>query len=217
MDVNNNDVRSSRRYVIVCVLFILSAVYINFHQNISVPVNKPFSSFPTQYLNWKMSDESFMSDQVLSILRPTDYLLRSYINSTGERVTMYVGYHDGSKDSGGIHSPKHCLPGSGWYELSSQKTRLGLFPESINVVQSVYQKAEDREMFLYWFNVKGKALDNEYSLKLYEIINSALYRRKDAAFIRISVPFDYDEAVATNAGKAFIRDFYPVILSYLPR
>lgn len=206
----------NKRYLIVSVLLILTASYIYLHKDITVPVNKPFSTFPAKLGDWSMSGESFMTENVLAVLKPTDYLSRSYVSSKGERVTIYLGYHGGGKDGGEIHSPKHCLPGSGWHEVYSKKTPLQAPGGSINMVKSLYQKAESRELFLYWFQVKGDTLDNEYSLKLAEIINSAVYRRRDATFVRISVPFTDDESAAIRVGEAFVRDFYPIISAYLP-
>ena len=182
-----------------------------------MPVNKPFSTFPALNGDWKMTSESFMPENVLDNLKPTDYLSRVYQNSSGERVTLYIGFHGGGKDAGEIHSPKHCLPGSGWHELYSRKLKVNTSSGSVNLVKSLYQKSDNRELFLYWFQVKGDTLDNEYSLKLAEIKNSAFYRRKDAAFVRISVPFVNDEAGAMHIGEAFVRDFFPLIDSYLPR
>ena len=72
-------------------------------------------------------------------------------------------------------------------------------------------------MFFYFYQVKVKSLTNEYLLKAYEIINSVLYRRKDAAFIRISVPVTTDEESASQAGMKFLKDFYPIIQEFLPR
>ncbi len=207
----------NKRYYILYALFILTALYIYLHKDISVPVNKPFSAFPVSLGDWRMSGESFMTEDVLAVLKPTDYLSRTYESSKGARVTLYLGYHGGGKDGGEIHSPKHCLPGSGWNENQSRKASMDTPSGSINFVNSLYQKAENKELFLYWFQVKGKTVDNEYSLKLAEILNSMLYRRRDAAFIRISVPFSDNEQKAQAAGEQFIRDFYPVITSFLPK
>jgi EpsI family protein len=163
-----------------------------------------------------MSGESFMSDAVLANLKPTDYLSRSYINSVGDRVTLYVGYHGGGKDGGEIHSPKHCLPGSGWFEVKSEKRVIAAAGDNLNSVWTVYQKGDRKELFIYWFQVMGKTLDDEYSLKASEIINSALYRRRDAAFVRISVPFEMDESSASSKGEVFVREIYPQLKNYLP-
>jgi EpsI family protein len=198
------------------MLLLLTSSYIYIHKDIEIAVNKPFSTFPGQIGDWRMIGETFMSDPVLEKLKPTDYLFRSYQAKSGERVTLYIGFHGGGKDTGEIHSPKHCLPGSGWYEVYSRKTSLPNVTGTINLVESLYQKGENRELFLYWFQVKGVSLNNEYSLKLAEIKNSALYRRRDAAFIRISVPFTHDEAGAMKVGASFIKDLSPVINAYLP-
>jgi len=216
MKANDNLSYVYKRYFIVYVLFTLTSLYIYLHKDMTVPVNKPFSTFPVQVGEWKMSGESFMSDNVLSVLKPTDYLSRTYVNSLGERVTLYLGYHGGGKGQGGIHSPKHCLPGSGWYESYSKKSRMDTPSGHINMVKALYQKGESRELFLYWFQVRGKTLDNEYSLKLSEILNSAIFRRKDATFVRLSVPLAFDEQRTQTVGEQFIRAFYPVISSYLP-
>lgn len=205
------------RIAVVCVLVILAAVYLYLHEDISVPVNKPFSTFPVKHGEWTMTGESFMTDPVLEKLRPTDYLLRAYQNERGERVTVYIGFHGGGKEGGEIHSPKHCLPGSGWFEVYSRKSTVDTSMGAINLVKALYRKGESKQLFIYWFQVRGDTIDNEYSLKLAEIANSAIHRRRDAAFIRISVPFVNDESVAMQVGSRFISDFYPLLHSYLPK
>jgi EpsI family protein len=81
----------------------------------------------------------------------------------------------------------------------------------------VYQKGDSKELFLYWFQVRERSISDEYSLKLAEIINSALYSRRDASFIRVSVPVDSDIDQAIANGERFIRDFEPQFRVFLPR
>ncbi len=206
----------NQRLIVVSLLLLLVASYLYLHRDMAVAMNRPFSTFPAQLGTWRMSGESFMTETVLDKLRPTDYLSRNYVNQDGKRVTLYIGYHGGGEQSGEIHSPKHCLPGSGWHEIYSGKHRLESDGKAFNMVKSVYQKDDSKELFLYWFQVKGKTLNNEYSLKLAEIVNSLLYKRRDAAFIRISVPFEGDEKEAARLGEAFAKDVCPVIKEYLP-
>ena len=157
-----------------------------------------------------------MSDNVLKVLKASDTLTRRYVTAEGKNVDLYIGYHGGGKDSGEIHSPKHCLPGSGWYEISTRKTEMDLAGEKINLVHAIYQKGENREMFIYWFQARKKTINDEYSLKIAEITNSVLYRRRDASFIRVSVQFETSEHDAMALGERFVRDFYPVIQGFLP-
>ena len=203
-------------FVTVLIMFTAIGLYINLHQDLHVPIKKSFELFPATISGWRMVGESYLSANVQKVLKATDILLRQYANSDGKRVNLYIGYHGGGKGSGGIHSPKHCLPGSGWYEVSTRKTELVLAGKKINIVQAIYQKGSDKEVFLYWFQARNKIINDEYSLKLAEITNSVLYRRRDTAFIRISVPFETDQQAAIAIGERFLRDVFPTIQSFLP-
>lgn len=207
----------NRRFVTLIILMVVTGVYINVHSDFKVPLNRPFSAFPAAHAGWRMTGESFFSAGVLDVLKPTDYLYRQYVDEAGRRVVLYVGYHSGGKGSGAIHSPKHCLPGSGWFEASSEKGSVEVGDGDINVIRAVYQKGDARELFVYWFQVRDRTLSNEYSLKLAEITGSFFHRRRDTAFVRISVPYREDGGQAVETAERFIRDFYPVITEYLPR
>ncbi|MFO7983187.1 MAG: EpsI family protein [Desulfuromonadales bacterium] len=208
--------KTSFRHIIVYLLLGLTALFIYTHETVAVPVNKPLEDIPSQFGEWTMENQTYFNAQMLAVLRPTDYLYRIYRDSEGNMVTLYLGYHAGGPESGAIHSPKHCLPGSGWFELSETKRSIPVENGEIPVVQAVYQNDDQKEMFLYYFQVKGRVLTNEYSLKLAEVTNSILYNRRDSAFIRISVPFTEDQSKAERVGKRFASSIYPHITSVLP-
>lgn len=205
------------RFFIVFILLISAGFYINFHSDISIPTNRPFREFPAFHNEWRMVSKAIFSDDVLAKLRPTDYLSRKYMGSGRIPVYIYIGYHNGGSDSGEIHSPKNCLPGSGWFKLKEDKVSIDVGLKKLNIINALYQKGEEKELFFYWFFVRGKSLTNEYSLKFAEITNSIVYSRKDAAFVRISIPFESNEKEAFLIGTEFIRDFYPVIAEFLPQ
>jgi len=204
------------RFLIVCLLLILAGLYINLHSDIEVSLNKSFKGFPMEHKGWHMISESQFSDDVLNVLRPTDYMLREYVGTEDVPVVLYIGYHGGGKDSGPIHSPRNCLPGSGWYLVSEEKMTVQSGLKEIALVKAVYQKGAYKEIFFYWFDVKGQSLSNEFALKFAKIKNSVFYRRRDAAFIRVSVDVESDEEMSFLVGEKFIKDFYPVILEFLP-
>lgn len=205
------------RFIVVYILLAAAALVISFHRDSVVPTNRPFSEFPQQVLSWQMSNRTEFSANILSVLKPTDYLYNQYKDTGGKSVSLYVGYHGGGKGGGEIHSPKHCLPGSGWYEVSTRSGVLATPGGPINLVRAVYQKGDSKELFLYWFQVRDRSVSNEYFLKLAQIANSALHRRRDATFIRVSVPVDSDLEQATARGEQFIRDFEPLFREFLPR
>lgn len=204
------------RFIVVYALLLAATLYLHTHEEFAVPTGRPLSEIPLHQGDWTMTGETRFSEQVLAVLNPSDYLYRVYRDAEGRRVTFYLGYHNGGKDTGPIHSPKHCLPGGGWFELSERKMALPIGEKGVRLVRSVYQNGGAKEMFLYWFHVKGKTLNNEYSLKLAEVANSILHSRRDSAFIRISIPFEEDEEGAFEAGRRFIEEFYPQIQAVLP-
>ncbi len=203
-------------FLIVYLLLILAGLYMNLHSDIKVPLNRSLKEFPMEYKGWHMISESLFSDDVLDVLRPTDYMLRKYVGTDGVPVSLYIGYHGGGKDSGGIHSPKNCLPGSGWYLVSEERITVRSGLKAIDLEKAVYQKGAYKELFLYWYDVKGQSITNEFALKFAEIKNSMIYRRRDSAFIRISVDIESDEDISFLVCEKFIKDFYPVIEEFLP-
>ena len=204
------------RFYIVFLLLILAGLFINMHSDIKVPLNRSFKKFPMENKGWHMVSESKFSEDVMEVLRPTDYLLRKYIGSADVPVSLYIGYHGGGKDSGPVHSPKNCLPGSGWYLLSDETMTVRSGPKEIDLVKAVYQKGIDKELFLYWYEAGGKSVSNEFDLKFAEIKNSIFHRRRDSAFLRVSVDVESDEEMSFLVGEKFIKDFYPVIMEFLP-
>ncbi|MEA3333065.1 MAG: EpsI family protein [Pseudomonadota bacterium] len=204
------------RFFIVYVLLFGAIFFVYFHEDVLVPVNRPLVDIPTRLRNWRMLSQARFDENILAVLKSTDYLSRVYIDEERNRVSLYLGYHGGGPESGPIHSPKHCLPGSGWQLFSTKEKELSLEGGQVSMVQAVYQNGDARELFLYWFQVRGESITNEYILKFTEIKNSILYNRRDSAFIRLSVPFEGDPGAVVALGERFLKDFYPEISAVLP-
>jgi EpsI family protein len=205
------------RFLAVSVLFALAGCYQLFHADLQVPLNRSFSSFPLVVGEWQMTTQDTFSSQILEVLKPTDYLSRTYTDRNGIRVQLYVGYHGGGKESGEIHSPRHCLPGSGWQELASTRIDIDSQGGKVSLVKAVYSQGDRKEHFFYWFQVRDRTIDDEYSLKLAGISNSVLYRRRDASFIRIKISEEAGIQDPAAVGLRFVKDFYPVIREFLPK
>lgn len=204
------------RFIAVALLIALTWLYLFFHTRQAIPVGRSLAEFPVSYHGWSMISQEHFGTDLLQVLKPSDYLARQYAAVDGRQVGLYIGYHNGSRDSGEIHSPKNCLPGSGWQKVTTTRTVLDGSPDAIHLTRAVYQKGDNKELFLYWFQVRNKSISDEYALKLSGITSAILYGRKDASFIRISVPFVVDEHEAAATGISFIRDTYPLIRAFLP-
>jgi len=207
----------SWRFIIVYLLLAAAGAYVTFHKDIMVPTNTPLREFPTVNGEWRQSSRGEFSDEILQVLKPTDYLSAQYVNPRGDKVNLYIGYHGGGKGGGEIHSPKHCLPGGGWYKISEEIVPITIGGTPRSVVQAVYQKGGEKELFVYWFRAKGdETITSEIGLKLAQIRSSVVSRRRDATFIRISAPLGTDEPGKQAAVVKFIQDFYPLFEKFLP-
>jgi EpsI family protein len=208
----------NRKFVLVFALLLAAGAYIQLVEPRAVLLDRPLSEFPARVGQWRMVREDIFSPEIMAVLRPTDYLSRDYADEQGNVVTLYIGYHGGRKGDGGIHSPRNCLPSSGWYINSS-----GLIPVSlddgrdIEIVDTVMSKDVYTVSFYYWYQVRGGILTNEYALKLSEMWNSLVSQRKDAAFIRVSMPIGDPHQGRDPAMDRFVADFYPLIHQYLPK
>ena len=205
------------RFVAVYVAIALTGAFLLMRSDLSVPSGRPLNDLPLAHNGWRVVSQASFSEKVLDLLKPTDYLSRKYAGRGGEVVELYVGYHNGGRESGEIHSPKQCLPGGGWFKLKEDETSVSSGGRDIRFVKAVYQKGDAREGFLYGYQVKGEPLSSEYSLKFAQVFNSIFHGRRDSAFIRVSVPVDMEEERAFSAGIDFIKDFYPAIEETLPR
>lgn len=206
----------SWRFIVLYLILIVAALHVHTRSDVIVPANKSFDLFPRKVGNWVLTQQARFDERVLALLLPTDYLSRTYEDHVGNRVSLYVGFHDGGPQSGPIHSPKQCLPGSGWNRLYDEVHLVSVGERSVPYVSAVYQKDTQKQLFLYWFQVQDSVLTDEYALKIAMVKNSFLSNRRDSSFIRLSLMVKEEEETAIQIGERFIRDFYPSINEFLP-
>lgn len=207
---------SSSKFIVLYVLLAAAAFFMATHKDSPTPLAMPFEDFPTVVGEWRMIGDAQFDPETLKILRPTDYMARRYKRADGAVADIYVGYHDGASKAGPLHSPRNCLPGSGWVEVSSEKKSIPLSGKNLDAVMAVYQHGEMADLFIYWFQVGGKVVSNEYDLKISEVLNSIRNSKRDTSFIRISVAMPGDKATAADSATDFLRSIQPVLVKYLP-
>jgi hypothetical protein len=81
----------------------------------------PLGSLPVELGQWKLQGEQPLEPVVLEYLKPDSYVLRDYGNQAGNSsINLFVAYFKSLQNSYGPHSPRVCLPGSGWLIRSSR-------------------------------------------------------------------------------------------------
>ena len=206
----------NRRILIISALILSLAIYLHlFPVNNIVPLKKAFADFPLKWKAWE-GKVFYFDDVILDKLRVSEYIMREYRKGPG-KVNLYIGYYGNQKEGAQIHSPKHCLPGGGWFKLSEREKSLTINQlGDVKFVAAIYKKGNDKELFYYWYQMKNNYITNEYLLKLYMILNSLRYRRNDAAFIRFSTPVANNTEDAVSLIEEAMNDFLPLLNNYLP-
>jgi EpsI family protein len=204
------------RYLAIMALMAFAALYMAYHRVHPTPLPMPLAEFPSRIGDWRLIQNSQFDQETLDLLRPTDYLAKRYQRPDGAVVDIYIGYHDGARQAGQLHSPRNCLPGSGWYEASSERINVPMQDGNMSAVLALYQKDAVSELFLYWFEVGGASVSNEYNMKLRQVLNSIRQGRQDACFVRISVPVMDSKFSAVEQAMAFLKAVHPILKHSLP-
>jgi EpsI family protein len=185
----------------------------------SVPFAPPLASFPANLGEWQLKQEGVVEKEVKDVLQADDLLTRYYVRpSDPAGSNLFVAYFQSQRTGKAPHSPKNCLPGSGWLPSTSDFLRLptGSGGE-IEVNRYVVSKGEERSVVLYWYQTPQRTVASEYWAKVFLVADSIRYNRSDTAMVRIVTPVVNDDVErATAAASSLALAAYPVMRLHLP-
>jgi EpsI family protein len=205
--------------LIAAALMLATFTYLKFMSHgTDVPPLKPFSTFPKQIGEF-IGKEQFFSDEIYAAVGVDDSALISYVSPMNESVQLYIGYYKSQRKGDMIHSPKNCMPGSGWEITSSSledvEQRDG---KTISIIKLILEKGAEKQIVLYWFHARGRIINSEYKQKIYLVIDSIIRNRTDDSFIRLISPvLDKKDDETLAYMKRFIKDLFPVLDDFIPK
>src|SRR6202521_3083394 len=85
--------------------------------------HRPLREFPAGIDMWHSRNLPFEAD-VVEAIGADDYINREYSGGT-RPIELYIGYYKDQRSGDRIHSPKNCLPGSGWEPVRSAQIQIG--------------------------------------------------------------------------------------------
>lgn len=211
----------SNRFAILLVLLLMGGTAVNtWHYLGEARVErKNLKDFPKQVGNWEQAgaDEQF-SSETLAVLGASDYLLRNYRGQDGRVANYYVGYYATQRDGATYHSPLNCLPGSGW--VMSDPGTITITPKGrAPFVANKYliQNGEHREVLVYWYDGRGRAVASEYWGKVYTVLDSVRMRRSDGAMVRITTSVEKTDPASLQSAMDLASDFAATSSTILPQ
>jgi len=146
---------------------------------------------PLQLGPWKASGEQSLEAAVTEYLTPDDYILRDYVDKRhGAPVSLFVAYFKSLQNVYGPHSPRICLPGSGWLVRESKIVSVAVpgRGEAIPVNEYLMEKSDAHILVVYWYQDQRHAWAEEFQAKLTLLPSLLRYRRSDASLIRLITP-----------------------------
>jgi EpsI family protein len=209
------------RFATTVVLLAVTALVLRTRNSAeTVPPHKGLQYFPRNFGSWSSVDLPLTQD-VLDVLGPGDFLLRDYQNqSAGAPVGLFIAYFPSQRSGDTIHSPKNCLPGAGWTPLRSDRISLN-FPghAPFRANRYVIARGQERQLVLYWYWAHNRAVASEYWAKYYLVADSIRMHRSDGSLIRFTtmiLPGEKVEA-AQQRVLALGNQVVPAIENYVPR
>jgi EpsI family protein len=181
---------------------------------------RPLAEFPAEVGGWRQAGRDARFDAATeAVLRADDYVSRDYVSGDGaSAASLYVGYYATQRTGATYHSPLNCLPGSGW--TLNEPGRIEIKPAdgsaAFEANRYIIEHAGDRQLMVYWYQGRGRAVASEYLDKAYTVFDSIRRRRSDGSMVRVLVPVRGSEAEALGRAAEFASQVEPRLAAYVP-
>jgi EpsI family protein len=202
------------------VLVVQATLFYTASRGERVPAGRPLDLFPAQLGSWQEVQNYPVEQEIRDQLKADDLLNRLYGDSESHTaVGLFVAYFKTQRTGQSPHSPKNCLPGSGWEPEATGFLDVAVEgqPEPIRINRYVVSHGDEKSVVLYWYQSRRRVIASEFSAKFWLVMDSIRYHRSDTALVRVTIPVvDNGQDAAARAGVSFVRILFPVLQGYLP-
>ncbi len=151
-----------------------------------------------------------------------DYVLADYVNDAGGSANFYVSWYNSQRKGEAVHSPRACLPGGGWQmQQFAQRTLAGIAinGEPLRVNRAIVAQGNQRALVYYWFQQRGRVIDNEFAVKWYLFWDAVTRHRTDGAMVRLmtALPAGGNASEADRQLTEFASRVAPDLPRYIPK
>ena len=205
--------------ILTVVLVIQAALFYASSRAENIPSIGPLHDFPRQLSGWMMVQEGYVDDETQAILKADDTLTRTYGSAKFPAASsLFVAFFKTQRTGKAPHSPKNCLPGSGWEREREDYLDVTIpgMAEPIHVNRYIVSKGEQKSLVLYWYQTQNRVVANEYRAKIMTVGDAIRYNRTDTALVRVVVPVMGNEAAAQQEAVEFVQSFFIPLRKYLP-
>jgi len=178
------------------------------------------SGFPVEFGQWKLFQQDPIAAEVAAELKADRLLSQTYVQTpNGSLASLFVAWFQTQR--GGArqpHSPKVCLPATGWTPEVTDEVTLDTAAGAITVNRYVVANHMQRAVVLYWYQTPRRVIAGEWAAKLWLVADALRDKRTDTALVRvIAWSAGGSDAAATTVATGFARELYPRLRESLPR
>ena len=155
--------------------------------------------------DWTGLDDGSLDADTAAQLGADAYLTRTYSAGSGPDVSLYIAYYAAQRPGVSVHSPLHCLPGTGWEPVDIATVPVA----DGSVRQMTLQKNLERVAVIYWYQLNGRTVASEIRSKVFGLFDRVRTGRSDAALVRIVVPIAGQPDAAAARGLSFAGELLP--------
>ena len=229
------------RTILVPVLLLAQAVLVHWATGRErAPAPPVLASFPSAFGEWRQLSEDPIAADVAGELRADRLLSRTYLNtalstasntalstapntstlrtSTGVVVSLFVAWFQSQRAGASQpHSPKVCLPASGWIPAETGEVTLDTAAGAITVNRYIVVNHAQRDVVLYWYQTPRRALASEWRAKFWVVADALRDHRTDTSLVRIVIYTGNRPVEETSAAALrFAGDVYPALRENFP-
>lgn len=179
-----------------------------------------FERIPAHTGMWKQVRALPLEQAVVEYLKPDSHIHREYSRlGGGETVALLAVHYRSTRNGAGPHSPKHCLPGSGWSMRDEPAViTAAAGTTSIRVNEYTMRRGSQEILVRYWYQNSRRTWTAEAMAKVHLLTDLFQYQRSDAALVRViaSVGPASRNQVRSSLND-FIHDFYPLLSQQMPQ
>ena len=185
----------------------------------SVVPSEPLSGVPETIAGMSGMDVPIDQEQ-LDVLGNGDFLSRIYGNGgRSGQIGLFIAYFASQRTGATMHSPRNCLPGSGWsFESSQYETLKDVNGQPHHVGEYIIANGNNRQFVIYWYQAHGRSIANEYQAKAYLVSDAIKMNRTDGALVRVITQVYETSGVegAKERAEGFVAELMPQLPRFIP-
>jgi EpsI family protein len=136
---------------------------------------------------WTASGDETLPAPTLHALAPSSYLARTY-RKANSQLNLFIAFYSQQRAGESMHSPKHCLPGSGWEIWKHDSAFIPVRGKPVQINKYSIQNSGERMLMFYWYQSKTRILASEYIGKILLARDTILSGHTAGSIVRITLP-----------------------------